>query len=168
MSAVHIVAASLGGAAQFVGALLVLREAARLRRSELGQIGAFGRLWDGVKQTIRNPAPVEIGPMSARAVSSSSATATITVRGPESPEEELRRRVQELEDGLRRTQELVTSEARSLRERIDSVTTYYEKQTGELREKRRSDIARAITRERVGTRVFLAGVIFSLVANLIM
>jgi hypothetical protein len=166
MSAVHIVAASLGGAAQFVGALLVLREAARLRRSELGQIGAFGRLWDGVKQTIRNPAPVEIGPMSARAVSS--ATATITVRGPESPEEELRRRVQELEDGLRRTQELVTSEARSLRERIDSVTTYYEKQTGELREKRRSDIARAITRERVGTRVFLAGVIFSLVANLIM
>jgi hypothetical protein len=142
MSAVHIVAASLGGAAQFVGALLVLREAARLRRSELGQIGAFGRLWDGVKQTIRNPAPVEIGPMSARAVSS--ATATITVRGPESPEEELRRRVQELEDGLRRTQELVTSEARSLRERIDSVTTYYEKQTGELREKRRSDIARAI------------------------
>jgi len=166
MSAVHIVAASLGGAAQFVGAFLVLREAARLRRSELGQIGAFGRLWDGVKQTIRNPAPVEIGPMSARAVSS--ATATITVRGPESPEEELRRRVQELEDGLRRTQELVTSEARSLRERIDSVTTYYEKQIGELREKRRSDIARAITRERVGTRVFLAGVIFSLVANLIM
>jgi hypothetical protein len=61
MSAVHIVAASLGGAAEFVGAFLVLREAARLRRNELGEIGAFGRFWDGVKQTIRNPAPVEIG-----------------------------------------------------------------------------------------------------------
>jgi hypothetical protein len=103
--------------------------------------------------------------MSAHA--GSSATAPITVRGPETPEEQLRRRIQELEDGLRRTQELVASEARSLRERIDSVTTHYEKQIGELRETRRSDMARAITRERVGTRVFLAGVIFSLVANLV-
>ena len=134
MSAVHIVAASLGGAAQFVGAFLVLREAARLRRNELGQIGAFRRFWVAVKQTIRNPAPVEIGPMSASATSSLSAM--ITVREPETPEEELRRRVQELEDGLRRTKELVVSEARSLRDRIDSVTTHHEEQIGELREKR--------------------------------
>lgn len=103
MSAVHIVAASLGGVAQFVGAFLVLREPARLRRSELGQIGAFGRLWDGVKQTGAR------GWFSARAGDAYFC-------------------------------------GRCLRKRIDSVTTYYEKQIGELREKRGSDIARAITR----------------------
>jgi hypothetical protein len=165
VSPVHIIAASLGGLAEFIGAFLVLRESARLRRSELRQIGTLGRLWDEVKRTIRNPAPVVIGPLSATATSS--ASATVTVRGPETPDEALQRRITELEDGAHRLRQQLSSETQRLRDQIDAVATGFEKQTGELREARHSDIARAIERERIGTWVFLIGVTFSLVANLV-
>jgi hypothetical protein len=92
----------------------VLWESHRVRRTELGRIGRLGRLWLEIKRIFRNPAPQEIGPLSASATSSAG-IAEITVRGAETPLQEVQRRVGELEDALLRTREQLDSEAQNLR-----------------------------------------------------
>jgi hypothetical protein len=57
VSAVHVIAASLGATAELVGFTLVLWESHRVRRTELGRIGRLGRLWLEIKRTFRNPEP---------------------------------------------------------------------------------------------------------------
>jgi hypothetical protein len=122
-------------------------------------------LWNEVQRTSRNPAPAVLGPLSATSVSS--ASATLTGRPPETPEEATQRRLGEVEDGLQRVREQLASETQNLRGRVEVVEASFEEQMGAVREKRRSDIARAIDREQVGTYVFLVGVVLSLVANLV-
>jgi hypothetical protein len=70
-------------------------------------------------------------------------------------------------DGLQRIREQLASETQKLRGRVEAVEASFEEQISGLREKRRSDIARAIERERVDTYVFLVGVVLSSVANLV-
>lgn len=129
----------------------------------LGPIGSF---WEEVKRTIRNPAPVELR-LSPAVARSSASIGAITVGGPETPADELRRRVGELEESLRLAREQFASEARDTRTKIDGIAEYLEKRIRELDEQRKSDLRRAIRNQDVGMAVFLAGVVFSLVANLV-
>lgn len=143
---------------------LVLWESARLRRAELERIGPFGRFWDEVKATIRNPAPVELALSPARAAAGAG-SATFTVREPETPEEELQRRVGELEEALGSVSEQLASESRDVRAHIERVATYSEKRDNELREKQKTDLGGAIHNQNIRAVIFLLGVIFDLVAG---
>jgi len=157
----------LGGLAQIIGFLLVLRELRRQRRSELGQLGRLGRLWDAVLETIRNPAPVTLELSVAASVSATGILEITTVTQPETPMDELRRRIEEIDGSLRAARTELSAETRNLRDRLDSAVAQYEQRIEELREQRRTDIALAVKNEWVGTLIFLGGVVANLVANLV-
>jgi hypothetical protein len=167
MSAVHVVAASLGGVAQLVGFALVLREARRLARTELGRIDRFGKLAAAMKETILNPAPAFLKGAAAEAKAGAQALVTAPLAAPETPTEKLQRRLGELERDLRLTQEQFAAQTRDVRKRVDDIAMDYEKRIDELQETRKTDIERTIRNARIGAYVFLFGVALNLIASLV-
>jgi hypothetical protein len=57
MSPGHIIVTVLGGCAEVLGLYLVLREARRLRREELGHISILRQLWEGGERHHQEPCP---------------------------------------------------------------------------------------------------------------
>jgi hypothetical protein len=166
MSPGHIIVTVLGGCAEVLGLYLVLREARPLRREELGHISILRQLWEGVKDTIRNPAPVML---EASGASSTSATGTLTVTTirDENAIDEIRRRVTELEAGLVRTNEHFSSETEDIRARVDEVAADANNRIRGIESKRKADLAQAIRNENRGVCVFLIGAALNMAANLV-
>ncbi len=166
VSAVHVSASILAFLVQVLGAFLVIRESARLRRSELNELGLIGKFRAEVKRTILNPAPADLGRIHAGAGASASAVVT-TPRAPGTPEEGLQRRVSELEDEIRVVREGLSSETQTLRARTEALEIGLDEQISEWAEKRRSDFERAIHGQVLGTGLIVVGVGLDLVANLV-
>ena len=166
MSAAHIILAVCGGVAEFIGFSLVLWESNRLRYKELGRVGSIRNLWQIAIETIRNPAPAELRGASAGARSSATATIEVTP-GTHDPLELLRRRVSELEGRVTATQAALDSHTGAMRGQMAELAATLDKRMADLRETRRSDLARAISNERRGAYIFLFGVACNLAANLV-
>jgi hypothetical protein len=161
MSALHILVTCCGAAAEGIGFVLVLREARRLRRDELNDIGALERFKQSVKATIRNPTPADLGTLTAGGASA--AQAEVTVPGPESLHDEMRRRYCELDERLVATRQ----EVDALRSQLNAREVKLTKQEREREQEHKQDIDRATRNERRGAYVFLLGVALNLVAALI-
>lgn len=165
MTTGHAIVAVIGGAAEFIGFGLVLRESSRLRHEELGHISRLRKLWGIVRETIENPAPQVIVAPAASAVSGTGHLDIKTFH--EDAMDALRRRVDELEGRQTATQEQLASHTQEVRSRVEAVGADLNERFQQVQEKRRSDIARAISNERRGAGIFLLGVAFNLAANLI-
>jgi hypothetical protein len=164
MSALHIVFASLGACLEFGGFGLVILESNRLRREELGYIGRLKKAWENmreiVRETIDNPAPqvLEIG----TAEEVSTAESIGVQMGSPDPADELRRRVNELEDRLGGSLKGIDK----LRREMDTAGEEFDNRLTEVQEQRRDNIANATKRDIRNACIFLLGLAFALVASL--
>jgi hypothetical protein len=158
----HALTAILSAAAEVVGFSLVLREAWRLRREELGHVSRLRKLWNDLKETIENP--VTAGDerawwdLGSRYSVQDTSLSSDEVSGPSLLDQVIR---------LERHLDALAARAQTIEQRVQAVAGEFDAHAAATQAARRSDIGRRVRGETVGASIFLIGVALNLAANLI-